>query len=216
MAGRQIRPFRRRHCSRGRPSELGFFRSARQTPGREAPRFPRVIQADPVAIRIAKNRLPPQPFLILRILVELDTLLAKFRAGGVEVSAFEVDHGIGRRQVLNHMQRKCGAAVMALEAGVLGECLDDLRKPQALIERHAARHIHRRQGHLIQIHVEKHSGCGELLMTKIWLALIIVASMSCNAAAAGNPTAARDGIEAFNQALIEATTRMQGPAAEAG
>lgn len=49
-------------------------------------------------------------------------------------------------------------------------------------------------------------------MTKIWLALIIAVPMSCNAAAAGNPTAAREGIEAFNRALIEATTRMDNAA----
>jgi ketosteroid isomerase-like protein len=49
-------------------------------------------------------------------------------------------------------------------------------------------------------------------MTKIWPSLIAAVPMSCNAAAAGNTSTPHEGIEAFNHALIEATTHMDNAA----
>ena len=110
-----------------------------------------MIQANHIAVRILQISLAPEPDLVFRRLVEFDAELAQPLIGGIQIIAFEIDHGLRRQHRVERMQRK-GRTVLAFESRIARRRADHLRESQAPIEFGRALYVGGRQCHLIQVH----------------------------------------------------------------
>src|SRR5512133_2709303 len=60
-------------------------------PGREAARFAGLVEEDDVAVRVAKPRLAPHPWLVARAMLEREPAPRELLNAIVEIVAFEID-----------------------------------------------------------------------------------------------------------------------------
>jgi hypothetical protein len=112
-----------------------------------------MVEAQPVAGRIAEPRLAPEPGLVGGRTVENDTRGPEPRHRAIEVLALEIHNRSGARAfLLSLLHRERAVAVGALESHVARERIYDEAQSQPPVELGDRGHLAGGKGHLVESH----------------------------------------------------------------
>lgn len=103
-----------------------------------------------IAVGVAEACFPPQPRLIGRLRIKMDTVFHQSRDLRIERIAFKVDDGaLAYGQFLNQMQGKRAFTDRAFKARITRHGQDNQPQTERLIELDRTLQIQRRQGYLV-------------------------------------------------------------------